>query len=287
MIIDELYEKVRTKSPLCVGLDLRLSYIPAEIKEKYESDEDRLFEFAKTVTEATKSVAACYKVQIACYEALGLAGLRAYSRILNYLRESGEIVIADIKRGDIASTAEEYAKGHFTGDFQSDMVTLNPYMGLDAVSPYFPYFKDSEKGCFVLVKTSNPSSEDFEEIQNEKGEPLYMSVLEKIKDWGKDFCGNSGYSAIGAVVGVNHLSQIQMVRQAAKGKVFLLVPGFGAQGAKAEDIAMLIGGEMGGVVNVSRGIIACHIGKEGTPADLIAEKAQSMAKELINACKAV
>ena len=287
MITDKLYERVQAKSPLCVGLDLRLSYVPAEIAAEYASDEDRLFEYAKMIIKATCDVAACYKVQIACYEALGLAGLRAYSRILAYLRENAEIVIADVKRGDIASTAEEYAKGHFTGDFESDMVTLNPYMGLDAVSPYFPYFKDADKGCFVLVKTSNPSSCDFEEIQDKDGMPVYMSVLEKIKEWGSDLTGKSGYSAIGAVVGVNHLSQIQMVREAAKGKVFLLVPGFGAQGAKAEDIAALIGGEMGGVVNVSRGIIACHVGKEGNPADLIAEKAKSMAKELTDACKSV
>ena len=287
MIIDRLYEKVQENSPLCVGLDLRVSYIPDDIVGKYDNLDDRLFETAKMIIQATKDVAACYKVQIACYEALGLAGLRAYSRILSYLRENDEIVIADIKRGDIASTAEEYAKGHFTGDFQSDIVTLNPYMGLDAVSPYFPYFKDKEKGCFILVKTSNPSSCDFEEIQDKNGNPVYMNVLEKIKEWGGDFCGTSGYSAIGAVVGVNHLSQIQMVRNSAKGEVFLLVPGFGAQGAKAEDIAMLIGSEMGGVVNVSRGIIACHVGREGNPADLISEKARTMAKEIVNACHAV
>ncbi len=286
-MIDKLYARVQKKGPLCVGLDLRISYIPYDINEKFSSLEDRLFETAKMIIDATRDVSACYKVQIACYEALGLEGLRAYSRILKYLRQRGEIVIADVKRGDIASTAEEYAKGHLSGDFESDAVTLNPYMGIDAISPYFPYFKEKEKGCFILTKTSNPSSADFEEIQNKDGLPLYMSVLEKVKEWGADFCGNSGYSALGAVVGVNHLSQIQMVRNTAKGKVFLLVPGFGAQGAKAEDIAMLIGHEMGGVVNVSRGIIACHVGKEGNPVDLIAEKAKSMSKELIDACRAV
>jgi len=278
MIVDELYERVKQRSPLCVGLDLRTEYIPAEFQNF--SVEDRLFETAKMIVDATIQNASCYKVQIACYEALGLEGLRAYARILKYLRDNDEIVIADIKRGDIASTAEEYAKGHFSGDFETDIVTLNPYMGVDAISPYFPYFKDKSKGAFVLVKTSNPSSDDFEEIEDKNGKPLYMSVLEAIKNWGEDFLGDSGYSAIGAVVGVNHLKQIIHIREVADGRVFFLVPGFGAQGAKADDIAELIGQEQGGIVNVSRGIIAAHVGNEGSAKDIIKAKADDMAKEL-------
>ena len=278
MIVDELYERVKQRSPLCVGLDLRTEYIPAEFQNF--SVEDRLFETAKMIVDATIQNASCYKVQIACYEALGLEGLRAYARILKYLRDNDEIVIADIKRGDIASTAEEYAKGHFSGDFETDIVTLNPYMGVDAISPYFPYFKDKNKGAFVLVKTSNPSSDDFEEIEDKNGKPLYMSVLEAIKNWGEDFLGDSGYSAIGAVVGVNHLKQIIHIREVADGRVFFLVPGFGAQGAKADDIAELIGQEQGGIVNVSRGIIAAHVGNEGSAKDIIKAKADDMAKEL-------
>jgi len=283
MIVDELYERVKQRSPLCVGLDLRTGYIPAEFQNF--SIEDGLFETAKMIVDATVQNAACYKVQIACYEALGLEGLRAYAKILKYLRDNNEIVIADIKRGDIASTAEEYAKGHFSGDFEADMATLNPYMGVDAISPYFPYFKDKGKGAFVLVKTSNPSSDDFEEIEDKNGKPLYISVLEAIKNWGEDFLGDSGYSAIGAVVGVNHLKQIIHIREVADGRVFLLVPGFGAQGAKAEDIAQLIGQEQGGVVNVSRGIIAAHVGKEGSAKDIIKAKADDMAKELTDAIR--
>ena len=281
MIVDKLYEKVKQRSPLCVGLDLRTEYIPAEFQNF--SVEDGLFETAKMIVDATVQNAACYKVQIACYEALGLEGLHAYAKILKYLRDNNEIVIADIKRGDIASTAEEYAKGHFSGDFEVDMVTLNPYMGVDAISPYFPYFKDKNKGAFVLVKTSNPSSNDFEDIEDKSGRPLYISVLEAIKNWGENFLGDSGYSAIGAVVGVNHLKQIIHIREVADGRVFFLVPGFGAQGAKAEDIAQLIGQEQGGIVNVSRGIIAAHIGKEGSAKDIIKAKADSMAKELTDA----
>ena len=285
MIIDDLYSRVKQKSPLCVGLDLRVEYIPENINEKYSDISDRLFETAKMIVDATEEYAACYKVQIACYEAIGLQGLTAYSRILKYIRDNQNIVIADIKRGDIASTAEEYAKGHFTGDFEADLVTLNPYMGIDAISPYFDYFTNKNKGCFVLVKTSNPSSMDFEEIKNSDGTPLYLSVLGKIQEWGEKFSGVNGYSAVGAVVGVNHLQQIQAVRNIAAGKTFMLVPGYGAQGAKAEDIAALIGKEMGGIVNVSRGIIACHVGKNGNPKDLIADKAKNMTEELIDACR--
>lgn len=284
MIIDDLYSRVIAKSPLCVGLDLRASYIPEEIAAKSEAVADGLFAMAKMIIDVTEDKAACYKVQIACYEALGLEGLSAYARILKYLRDNGQIVIADVKRGDIASTAEEYARGHLSGDFESDMVTLSPYMGVDAVSPYYPYFRDENKGAFILAKTSNPSSDDFEEIQNKEGKPLYISVLDRIKEWGEDFRGETGYSSLGAVVGVNHLHQIQSIRSVAENRIFLLVPGFGAQGAKAQDIAALIGHEVGGTVNVSRGIIAAHVGKEGNPKDIIREKTLSMAKELQDAC---
>ncbi|MBR7158400.1 MAG: orotidine-5'-phosphate decarboxylase [Alphaproteobacteria bacterium] len=285
MIIDDLYAKVKQTSPLCTGLDLRESYIPADIAAKDIGIDEKLFLTAQMIIDATAEFSACYKVQIACYEALGLTGLKAYSRILKYLRDNGHIVIADIKRGDITSTAEEYAKGHFSGDFEADIVTLNPYMGIDAISPYFPYFKDKNKGAFVLVKTSNKSSEDFQEIDDSKGEKIYIDVLEALKNWGVDFLGNSGYSAMGAVVGVNFLHQIPKIRQVADGRVFMLVPGFGAQGAKAEDIAALIGQEQGGVVNVSRGIIAAHVGKDGDAKTIIHDKAKSMAEELLSCLK--
>ncbi len=285
MIIEELYNRVKEKGPLCTGLDLREGYIPQEILNRDISKEEQLFLTAKMIIEATTEFSACYKVQIACYEALGLVGLRAYSRILKYLRDTNHIVIADIKRGDISSTAEEYAKGHFTGDFEADIVTLNPYMGIDAISPYFSYFKDKDKGAFILVKTSNKSSEDFQEIEDNTGNKVYMDVLSAVKKWGLEFVGGSGYSSIGAVVGVNFLHQIEEIRKISAGRIFLLVPGFGAQGAKAEDIAALIGKERGGVVNVSRGIIAAHLGKEGDAKQIIYEKAKSMSEELLSCLK--
>ena len=146
MIVDKLYESVAKKGVVCVGLDTDISYVPAYLQKEAGSAEEAVFRFNKEIIDATEDVAGCYKVQIAYYESLGLEGLRAYQRTLGYLREKGLIAIADIKRGDIAKTAEMYAKGHFEGDFEADFVTLAPYMGMDSVTPYLPYVKEKEIG---------------------------------------------------------------------------------------------------------------------------------------------
>lgn len=154
MIIDRLYEAVKEKGFVCVGLDSHLDYIPNYIKEKHEKISDIIFEYNKTIIDATSDIVAIYKPQIAYYEANGLEGLIAYQRTLRYLKEKGLLSIGDVKRGDIASTAKEYAKAHFKGEFEADFITLNPYMGMDSITPYLDYLKTGEKGVFVLLRAS-------------------------------------------------------------------------------------------------------------------------------------
>ena len=167
--MDKLYEAVAARGPVCVGLDTDFSYLPADFVDTALTKGENIVRFNKKLIDATKAVAGCYKVQIAYYESLGLEGMKAYAETLAAVREAGIPVIADIKRGDIAKTAEMYAMGHFTGDFESDFVTLAPYMGLDSISPYLPYAEKQGKGMFVLCRTSNGGAKDFE--------------YEKLADW--------------------------------------------------------------------------------------------------------
>lgn len=276
MIMDKLRERAIEKSPLCVGIDLRMDHIPSEIMSAYENIEDRYIAYGKEIVDASKEYASCYKLQIACYEAEGLAGLRAYKTIMQYARSKGEIVIADIKRGDIGSTAAMYADGHFKGDFEADILTLNAYMGYDAISPYFDYFKNGEKGAFVLAKTSNPGSKDFQDLKID-GEPLFSKVLSKIESWGLETKGDGNFSPLGAVVGVNELKELDLIKEKSK-NVFLLIPGYGAQGARIEDIAHIIRENKNGVVNVSRGYTAGL--KTNDFRKELLERAQTLAKEL-------
>ena len=158
--MDKLYESVAANGPVCVGLDTEISYLPTTDTAKTAGE--NVVAFNRALIDATKGVAGCYKVQIAYYESLGLDGMRAYAETLKLARATGLPVIADIKRGDIAKTAEMYAKAHFTGDFEADIITLAPYMGLDSISPYLPYCAEQGKGVFVLCRTSNPGAKDFE-----------------------------------------------------------------------------------------------------------------------------
>jgi orotidine-5'-phosphate decarboxylase len=257
MIIDKLYEKVKSNGVVCVGLDTDLSYLPEGFLNKYESASEALFQFNKRIIDATLDVSACFKVQIAYYEAYGLQGMKAYSDTLKYIRENGALAIADIKRGDIAKTAEMYAKAHFTGEFESDFVTLSPYMGLDSIEPYLPYMKNNEKGAFVLVRTSNPGAEDIEYIETKDNKRVYNVVGEKVQNLGDQCLGEYGYSSIGGVVGCTHADEAVELRKTLN-KMFFLIPGYGAQGGKAEDVALYLKDGNGGVVNNSRGILLAY-----------------------------
>ncbi len=256
MIIDRLYEKVEKLGFVCVGLDTSLDYVPAYIKEEHKEVSEQLFQFNKEIIDSTHDITAIYKLQIAYYEANGLDGMVAYKKTLDYLREKGCLTIGDVKRGDIAATAKEYGKAHFSGDFEVDFITLNPYMGFDSITPYLPYLESGEKGVFVLLRTSNPGAKDIEYLDYE-GEHLYYHIGDKLNEMGKNYRGKSGYSALSLVVGGTHSDEIDEIRNRYKDS-FFLIPGYGAQGASAEDIRRYLNDFNGGIVNSSRGIIKAY-----------------------------
>ncbi len=257
MIIDKLFEKVAQNGHVCIGLDTDYNYLPEAFAQRYPDIEEGLFQFNKALIDCTLDVSACYKVQIAYYESYGLAGLRAYQRTLAYLREKKAVIIADIKRGDIAKTAEMYAKAHFTGDFESDFITLSPYMGMDSLTPYLPYIQNNNKGMFVLIRTSNEGAKDIEYLPTENNERVYHVVGKKINDIGKEYLGACGFSSIGGVMGCTHADEAAEIRSMLS-STFFLIPGYGAQGGKAEDIAKYLHKGNGGVVNSSRGILLAY-----------------------------
>lgn len=261
-IIDKLYDRVEKRGVVCVGLDTALDYVPDHIRNGRTQGE-AIFEFNKQIIDATYDVSACFKVQIAYYEALGLEGLTAYKKTLDYLREKDEIIIADIKRGDIAATASMYAKAHFEGDFEADFITLSPYMGMDSIEPYLPYLEKGNKGVFSLVRTSNPGAEDIEYLDTTDNKKVYEVVADKITEMGKNFTGECGYTAIGGVMGCTHVEEGKKIR-ANYNNMFFLIPGYGAQGGKAEDVALYLNNGNGGVVNSSRGILLAYK-KENKP----------------------
>jgi len=258
MIVDRLYESVEEKGHVCLGLDTDFDYIPEWFAQNFKTKGDAIFQFNKEIIDKTYDEVACYKVQIAYYEALGLEGMKAYKRTLEYIKRKGLLVIADIKRGDIFKTAEMYAKAHFEGDFESDYITLNSYMGLnDSLEPFLPYIKNSEKGIFILVRTSNKGSKDFQYIKNSQGKSVYESVGEKLNNLSKNYLGKYGFSSIGGVVGCTNNEESIKLRKKTK-NLFLLIPGFGAQGGGAKDVVPYLIKGNGGVVNSSRGILLAY-----------------------------
>lgn len=261
MSMEKLVTAARKKGPVCVGLDTQLSFLPEYLLKKDWSDGEKIFEFNRAIIDATEDEAGCFKLQIAFYEALGLDGMRAFSKTLQYARSRGNATITDAKRGDIASTAEQYAKAHFSGDFETDVMTINVFMGEDAVSPYYPYLA-KDKGVFALVKTSNPSGKDFQDLLVD-GETLYERTARKVSEWGERFPGESGFSAIGAVTGLTYPEEFERIRPLLP-HTFLLIPGYGAQGGTGKDIAGFFQDGIRGVVNSSRGLITAHKGKTGS-----------------------
>ena len=216
--IDKLFEAVAAKGHVCVGLDTSAEYVPPLERQRAGSDAEAVLTFNKALVDSTLDVAACYKVQIAYYEEMGIAGLSAYAQTVRFIREKGGLVIADIKRGDIADTALRYAKAHFAGDFEADFVTLSPYMGMDSIEPWLAYAGSAGKGAFVLMRTSNKGMRDFEYLHIEGGSPplapnarafsatpparrLYHAVGDKLSGLAAAHSGKYGYGAFGAVVG--------------------------------------------------------------------------------------
>lgn len=287
MIIDRLFEAVEKDGHVCLGLDTDISYIPEGFFKKFSNLEDAIFGFNKEIIDATLDAVSCYKVQIAYYEAYGIRGMLAYKKTMQYIREKGKIVIADIKRGDISNTAKMYAKAHFEGDFESDFITLSPYMGLDSIDPYLDYVKNKEKGLFLLVRTSNPGAKDIQYINDEKGSKIFEVVGEKINTLGEQYLGKCGYSSIGGVIGCTHRDEAVKLRGMLD-KMFFLIPGYGAQGGTAEDVALSLTNGNGGVVNSSRGILLAYKKKENGEKNFALharEEAVRMREDIRNAIK--
>jgi len=253
--IDKLFEAVAAKGHVCVGLDTAAEYVPPAERRRAASDAEAVLAFNKALVDSTFDAVACYKVQIAYYEEMGIAGLSAYAQTLRYIREKGGLVIADIKRGDIADTASRYAKAHFAGDFEADFVTLSPYMGMDSIEPWLSYADSAGKGAFVLMRTSNKGMRDFEylEIAPDKRR-LYHAVGDKLTELAAAHSGAHGYGAFGAVVGCTEREEAAEIRSKYS-NLFFLIPGYGAQGGAADDAALLLREGNGGVVNASRSIL--------------------------------
>ena len=264
--IDKLFEAVAAKGHVCVGLDTAAEYIPPIERQRAVSDAEAVLAFNKALVEATFDTCACYKVQIAYYEEMGIAGLSVYAKTLQYIREKGGMAIADIKRGDIADTALRYAKAHFAGEFEADFVTLSPYMGMDSIEPWLAYADSKGKGAFVLMRTSNKGMRDFEYLPiscitpNESGRRLYHAVGDKLAELACARSGKYGYGAFGAVLGCTEREEAAEIRKHYP-DLFFLIPGYGAQGGAADDAALLLREGNGGVVNASRSILRAWSGE--------------------------
>ena len=271
-IMDRLIDKIKqTNNPTVMGLDPRYEILPECIKEKYEENLEgaskAILEFNKALIDATYDIIPAIKPQIAFYEMYGLPGMKAFEETCKYAREKEMFVIADIKRGDIGTTAQAYSNA-FLGKtkignieqsiYDVDFVTLNPYMGTDSIRPFIEDCKKYNKGAFVLVKTSNQSSGELQDLKLESREEVYIKVAKLVEKWGNDLIGEYGYSSISAVVGATYSKQLQKLRNIAQ-HTFFLIPGYGAQGGKAEDIALGFDKDkVGGIVNSSRGLMCAY-----------------------------
>ena len=286
--MDRLYDAVAQRGPVCVGLDTDFSYLPQGFAKQELTAGENILRFNKAIVDATKAAAGCFKVQIAYYESLGLDGLRAYKETLDYVKAAGMPVIADVKRGDIAKTAEMYAKAHFSGDFEVDYITLAPYMGLDSIQPYLPFVKERGKGLFVLVRTSNPGAKDFEYEMLADGRHVYDLVGDKLHGLGAECMGERGYSSLGLVIGGTHIEEAAAIR-ARYADSFFLIPGYGAQGGTAADIARYLDKNgNGGVVNSSRSVLLAWKKQPGTEfAEAAYNECVNMKEAIRNACNSL
>ena len=293
MITDQLIEQIiQMQNPTCVGLDTLFDYLPENMKEGAKTFDDaaeRIFEFNKNLIDTVRDIVPSVKVQIAYYEMYGVAGMKAYEETLKYAAEKGLVVIADAKRNDIGSTAACYAKA-FLGEtqvnenllkaFPSDYVTVNGYLGSDGIVPFVEECEKHDKGIFVLVKTSNPSGAEIQNVILEKGVPMYEYVGGLVEKWGESTVGKYGYSAVGAVVGATHPAEAARLREVLP-HTFFLIPGYGAQGGKAEMLKSCFKGNgLGGVVNNSRGILCAYKKNGGTYYEAAREACIAMQRDL-------
>ena len=285
MVMDRLIEKIKEcNNPTVVGLDPKIDFIPEFILKKAFKKHGKtpkavakaFYEFNKKIIDQVYDLVPAVKPQIAMFEQYGYHGIKAYIETINHAKKRGLIVIGDVKRGDIQSTAESYSDGHIGivkigrknySIFNEDIITVNPYLGSDSITPYLDNCKKFGKGLFVLVKTSNPHSGDIQDLVTDgrrqnlldaDGEKVYEKVGLMVSDWGSELIGKHGFSSVGAVVGATYKEEAKRLRELLP-HVFFLIPGYGAQGGKAEDLVDYFNKDkLGGIVNSSRGIIACY-----------------------------
>lgn len=258
--MQKLQEDAKKFGPLCVGLDTDPSYIPENIIKNYSSAAEAVLAYNLALIERIKKdqSACCFKIQVAYYEAMGLKGMEVYAKTVKAVRDAGFVAISDIKRGDIAATAGAYARAHFTGDFETDIITINPYMGFDTLKPFTEYTtaEKGSKAMFVLLRTSNPGMVDIEQqelkdggrVLDRVGNELNNILQESRKEYADETC-----SPVGAVVGCTEESDARALRDAYP-EIFFLIPGYGAQGGAAKICGILLE-KCGGTVNSSRGIL--------------------------------
>ena len=270
--IDRLINKIKeTNNPTVIGLDPRYELLPKCVLEKYpdtlEGVSQAIVEYNKALIDETYDVIPAVKPQIAFYEMFGIPGIKAFEETCKYAKQKEMLVIADIKRGDIGSTAQGYSNAYLgktkIGEKEESIfyfffVTVNPYMGTDCVKPFIEDCKKYDKGIFILVKTSNPSSGELQDVKLENGEEVYVKVAKLVEEWGKELRGEYGYSSIAAVVGATYPKQLKEIREIAP-HTYFLIPGYGAQGGKAEDIALGFDKNgLGGIVNASRSLMCAY-----------------------------
>ncbi len=275
-MINKLITKIqKTNAPIVVGLDPMMKFVPehiqkaafAEYGETLEGAAEAIWQYNKGIVDAIYDLVPAVKPQIAMYEQFGIPGLIAFKKTVDYCKEKDLVVIADIKRGDIGSTSEAYAVGHLgkvqVGSksyygFDEDFATVNPYLGSDGINPFTKVCKEEGKGIFVLVKTSNPSSGEFQDRICD-GKPLYEHMGEQVAKWGAECMPATGnYSYVGAVVGATYPEQGKLLRKVMP-NTFILVPGYGAQGGKGADLVHFFNEDgLGAIINSSRGIIAAY-----------------------------
>ena len=273
-MVKKLIEEITKKNaPVVAGLDPMLDYVPANIQknafkeygETLEGAAEAIWQFNKGIIDAIYDLVPAVKPQIAMYEQFGIPGMEVFSRTVSYCKEKGLVVIGDVKRGDIGSTSAAYATGHigkvkignsFCTAFDEDFITVNPYFGSDGINPFLDVCKEENKGIFILIKTSNPSSGEFQDKLVD-GVPLYELVARKVAEWGAQ-CMDGTYSNVGCVIGATYPEMGKVLRKLLPNN-YILVPGYGAQGGTAKDLKAYFNEDgLGAIVNSSRGIIAAY-----------------------------
>ncbi len=298
-MIDVLIEKIKAKqNPTVAGLDPKLDYLPQEMIDKafkeyganFEGAANAIFEFNKELIDALYDIVPAVKPQSAYYEMYGIEGIKCLKKTMNYAREKGMYVLLDGKRGDIGATSEAYANaylgkteigGEALPAFDADCLTVNPYLGSDGILPFVKKCEEDNKGIFVLVKTSNKSSGELQDLKID-GKNIYEYVADLVKEWGSTTIGVNGYSNVGAVVGATYPEQAEKLRKQLP-HTYFLVPGYGAQGGGAKDVAPCFNDDgMGAIVNASRSIMCAYKKNGGTVGEAARAEAIRMRDDILS-----